>query len=72
MTAMTVSSTATLPASVTAPKAGLFARVWAAFVAGRLRQAEREIEMHRHLLPAQFQHAGDRLARSEKDLPFVV
>ena len=71
MTAMTVGSTAALPASVAAPKQSLFARAFAAFVAGRMRQAEREIAMHQHLLPAQFQYAGDRLARREKELPFV-
>ncbi|ARP97934.1 hypothetical protein [Pseudorhodoplanes sinuspersici] len=71
MTAMTVGSTATLPASAAAPKTSLFARAWAAFVAGRMRQAEREIAMHQHLLPTQFEYAGDRLARSEKDLPFA-
>ena len=71
MTAMTVGSTATLPASVAAPKQSLLARAFAAFVAGRMRQAEREIAMHQHLLPAQFQYAGDRLARREKELPFA-
>lgn len=75
MTAMTVGSTAALSAplaaSTAAPKQSLFARVWAAFVASRMRQAQREIAMHQHLLPAQLQHAGDRLARSEKELPFA-
>ena len=60
------------PKSVTKPSAqkGFFARAWEGFVRGRMRQAEREIALHRHLLPAQFQEVGDRLARSEKDLPF--
>lgn len=73
MTAMTVGSTAALPAtpSAAAPQRGLFARAFAAFVAGRMRQAEREIAMHQHLLPAQFQYAGDRLTSGEKNLPFV-
>ena len=75
MTAMTAGSTAALPAplaaSAAAPKQSLFARAFAAFVAGRMRQAEREIAMHQHLLPAQFQYAGDRLARREKELPFA-
>lgn len=76
MTAMTVGSTAALPAtpiaaSAAAPKQGLFARAFAAFVAGRMRQAEREIAMHQHLLPAQFQYAGDRLTSGDKNLPFV-
>ncbi len=52
-------------------KTGLLARVWAAFVESRMRQAEREISLHRHLLPPQFELAGERLSRTEKDLPFV-
>jgi hypothetical protein len=36
-----------------------------------MQQAEREIALHRHLLPAQFESAAERLARGEKDLPFV-
>ncbi|MGD9920548.1 MAG: hypothetical protein AB7V13_03750 [Pseudorhodoplanes sp.] len=83
MSAITVgSSAATLSAKVPVAKApvakanlagnGLFARLWAAFVEARMRQAEREIALHRHLLPGQFQAAGERLApRSEKELPFV-
>jgi hypothetical protein len=50
----------------------VFARVWAAFVEARKRQAEREIALHRHLLPGQLQAAGEQLApRSDKELPFV-
>ena len=71
MTAMTVNSTADLPASVVAPKQSLFARAFAAFVAGRMRQAEREIALHQHLLPAQLQQAGNHLAGRDKDLPFA-
>lgn len=73
MTAITVGSTVTVPATaakVAAPKQNLFARAWAAFVEGRMRQAEREIALRQHLLPEQFQHAGDRLT-AEKDLPFA-
>jgi hypothetical protein len=78
MTAITV-GTAAVSIPVKAPtaskastaKPGLFARVWAAFVESRMRQAEREIALHRHLLPGQFQAVGERLApRSEKELPF--
>ncbi len=72
MTAVTIGSTAALSAKDAAPKQSFFARAWAAFIAGRMRQAEREIAMHRHLLPAELQHAGERLARSEKDLPFAA
>jgi hypothetical protein len=81
MTAITVGNAAAVPAKASVTKApaagkglnkGLLARLWAAFVEARMRQAEREIALHRHLLPGQFQAAGERLApRSEKDLPFV-
>ena len=82
MTAITVGhATATIPAvtvqatpaakPATKSQKSLFARAWDAFVESRMRQAEREIALHRHLLPAQYQEAGDRLARSGKDLPFV-
>ncbi|HWV52729.1 hypothetical protein [Pseudorhodoplanes sp.] len=79
MTAITVG---TIPAKSAAAKSpatkapvagkGLFARVVDAFVAARMRQAEREIARHRHLLPGQLEAVGERLApRSEKDLPFA-
>jgi hypothetical protein len=78
MTAITIgTATATLPAKAASTKAtaatvGLFARVYKAFVAARMRQAEREIALHRHLLPGQLQAVGERLApRSEKELPFA-
>jgi hypothetical protein len=48
------------------------ARVLAAVQASRMRTAQAEIARHRHLLPAEFELAGDRLdARSESQLPFV-
>jgi hypothetical protein len=77
MTAITAGSAAAIPAKASVAKApaagkGLFARVWASFIDARMRQAEREIALHRHLLPGQLQAVGERLApRSEKDLPFV-
>ena len=72
MTAITAGSAATsIPAAVSAKQPGLMSRIWATFIEARMRQAEREIALHRHLLPGQFQLAGERLAQSEKDLPFV-
>jgi|EndMetStandDraft_4_1072995.scaffolds.fasta_scaffold500464_2 hypothetical protein len=76
MTAITVGSAAAvsakIPATVRAPKKGLFARLWAAFVEARMRQAQREINLHSHLLPAELRLASERLAeRSEKELPFA-
>ena len=71
MTAITV-GTRTVPVRTRAAKPGLFNRLWAAFVESRMRQAEREIAMHRHLLPGQLDALGERLApRNEKDLPFA-
>ena len=82
MTAITVGSAAanvpskvaasrTAPAKASPAKPGFFARAWASYVEARMRQAEREIANHVHLLPGEFQSVGERLARSEKDLPFV-
>jgi hypothetical protein len=72
MTAITAGSAATsIPAAVRAKQPGLMTRLWASFIEARMRQAEREIALHRHLLPGQFQLGGERLNHSEKDLPFV-
>jgi hypothetical protein len=83
MTAITVGSAAvTVPAKVSAAKVsatkasaakpGVLARAWALFLEARMRQAERELALYRHLLPGELQSVGERLApRSEKDLPFV-
>jgi hypothetical protein len=73
MTAITVgSAAATVPAKVRAPRKGLFARLWAAFVEARMRQAQREINLHSHLLPAELRRLSQSLGeRSEKDLPFA-
>ena len=49
----------------------LLARALRALQESRLRQAEREIALHRHLLPHELQNAGDILTpRSEHQLPF--
>ena len=46
-------ATATAPAKrATAP---LWERIWNAFVEARMRQARREIALHRHLLPGEFE-----------------
>ena len=39
------------PAAKAAPAKGLFARFYDAMIEARMRQAVRELEMHRHLLP---------------------
>ena len=48
------------------------ARFIAAVQDSRMRSARAEIARHRHLLPAEFELAGNRLdSRSEDQLPFV-
>ena len=48
-----------------------FARVFAAVQESRMRSARDVIARHRHLLPADFERAGDALtARNEDLLPF--
>jgi hypothetical protein len=72
MTAITAGSVSTsIPAVVRAKQPGLMSRLLTSFIEARMRQAEREIALHSHLLPGQFQLAGERLAHSEKELPFV-
>ncbi|MDQ2954195.1 MAG: hypothetical protein M3R18_04565 [Pseudomonadota bacterium] len=57
----------------TAPKRKNFlARFFEAFTEAQMRRAEREIRMHRHLLPADFELAANKLTRKNEDsLPFV-
>ncbi len=73
MTAITVGTIpATIPVKTPVAKPGFFARAWNAFVEARMRQAEREIALHRHLLPGQLETVGERLTpRGEKELPFA-
>ena len=60
-----------IPASAPKRKSWL-RRFFDAFTAAQMRRAEREIRMHRHLLPADFELAGHKLNRkSEDSLPFV-
>lgn len=84
MTAIAVGSAAAVPANISAnisakiataaraPKKGLFARLYAAFIEARMRQAQREIGLHSHLLPAELHRVSTSLnERSEKELPFA-
>ena len=72
MTAITVgTATRTLHAAPAKAQKGFFARLWNAFVKSRMQQAEREIPLHRHLLPAQFESAAARVAHHDDSLPFV-
>jgi hypothetical protein len=55
-----------------ARRKGWFARFVAAVQESRMRGAREALERHRHLLPADFEIAGDRLAaRNEDQLPFT-
>ena len=60
-------------ADTAAPKKGFWARAFDAMVESRMRQAERELSMYRHLLPADSLNNG-RIKVTYKDaeqLPFV-
>ncbi len=72
MTAITVgSATGTLQGTPAKAQKTFFARAWNAFIKSRMLQAEREIALHRHLLPAQFESAATRVGRHDDNLPFV-
>ncbi len=47
-------------------------RFFDAVVEARMKQAEREISLHRHLLPNEFEIAGHKVNfKNEDSLPFV-
>lgn len=53
-------------------KPGLLSRIWDAFVEARMRQAMNEIRQHRHLLPAEYEIAGNKIGNKNEDqLPFI-
>ena len=62
MTAITYGAGAA--AATTAPKAAagtsVWTRLWNTFVEARMRQAMREVALHRHLLPAELEAACNR------------
>lgn len=72
MVAVTYTRDVAAPVAVESEKRkGFFARVLTALMQARMQAAEREIRLHRHLLPGQLERSGDRLtARSEESLPF--
>ena len=58
--------------TTSAKKPGFWSRIWDAMVEARMRQAEREIRQYRHLLPAEFELAGNKIgSKNEDSLPFV-
>jgi hypothetical protein len=46
-------TTATAPAAV--PARSFWTRLWDAFIEARMKQAMREVALHRHLLPAELE-----------------
>lgn len=65
-------ATAEKKVSASSAKPGFWSRFWDRIVEARMRQAEREIRMYRHLLPAEFELAGDKIGyKNEDQLPFV-
>lgn len=51
MTTATLRISTPLPTTETAPKESLWKRFYRALIASRMRQAERELRAHQHLLP---------------------
>jgi hypothetical protein len=65
-------SAETKSAPKSAPKAGFFARLWTAMMEARMKQAMSELRLHSHLLPAEYEIAGNRVIRKTEDqIPFV-
>ena len=58
--------------STAAKKPGLLARIWDAVIEARMRQAMNEIRLHSHLLPGEYEIAGNKISyKNEDQLPFV-
>jgi len=51
----------TKTATTNAPAKGLFARFYDAMIEARMRQAHRELALHRHLLQDSAEHGGSAL-----------
>ena len=73
MTTATFRLSSPLPVARDAPAKGFFARFMDALVEARMRKAMREIEMYRHLIPADtLKSAGyDPTAANDASLPFT-
>lgn len=55
-----------------ASKPGFFHRLWNAMMEARMRQAMAELRLHQHLLPTDFELAGNKIGHKNEDqLPFV-
>lgn len=64
---------ATAKTGTVAPKKGFWARVFDALVEARMRQAERELRLHSHLIPADLlaQNGFKATYKDADKLPFV-
>jgi hypothetical protein len=51
----------TLGRAASPQRPGLLSRLYAAMIEGRMRKAQDEIKLHRHLLPRDLQKAGHKL-----------
>jgi hypothetical protein len=76
MAAITYGSHAPAKTAAAAPtsaeKPGFFARLWTAMMEARMKQAMTELRAHQHLLPAEFEIAGNKVMRKNEDqMPFV-
>jgi hypothetical protein len=65
-------SAETTSATKSAQKPGFFARLWNAMMEARMKQAMSELRLHSHLLPAEYEIAGNRVIRKTEDqIPFA-
>lgn len=60
MTAITYGAAPAANTAPAKPSTTVWMRIWNAFVEARTRQAMREIALHRHLLPAEFEASFKR------------
>jgi len=73
MTTATLRISTPLPEARTAPQKGLLTRFFEAMAAARMRQAMRELERHRHLIPPHLLKSAGYEATASDDgkLPFT-
>ena len=70
MTTATVRLSGPLPAARSKPAKGFFTRFFEALAAARMRQAMRELERHRHLLPPHLLKEAGYQATASDDSAF--
>ena len=73
MTTATLRISAAPPRARTEPRKGMLARLFDAMAAARMRQAMRELQRHRHLIPPHLlKSAGyEATASDDSKLPFT-